>query len=156
MSPEVVLFIIRILSAVFLIGFLGIIAWFIYQDLRLTRTVLEDRRRSHGIIHAARIGADGAGQQLAFPLTPVTSIGRAKTNSVVLEDDYVSSEHALLMLRGQQWWLEDLNSRNGTLLNGARLTEATVISPGDVIVIGNMQLKVDPGSQLVSSVNDQA
>lgn len=151
MSPDVVLFAIRVLSALLLLAFLGFIAWVIYQDLRVTRKVLEDRRRSHGMIHAARNDGDGTGQQLVFPLSPVTSIGRAKTNTVVLEDDYVSSEHALLMLRGHQWWLEDLNSRNGTLLNGVRLTEATVISPGDVIVIGNMQLKVDPFAQLAPS-----
>ena len=146
MSPDVVLFVIRILSALLLILFLGIIAWLIYSDLRLTRAVLDDRRRRHGSIHAARLNEDGSGQQFVFPLSPVTSIGRSSTNTVVLDDDYVSNEHALLMLRGQQWWLEDLNSRNGTLLNGTPLTEATVISPGDVIVIGNMQLKVDPSS----------
>lgn len=144
MPPDVVLFIIRITSAILLVGFMGIIAWLIFQDLRLTRAVLEDRRRSHGTIRATPIESNGSGEQVLFPLTPVTSIGRATTNSVVLEDDYVSGEHALLMLRGQQWWLEDLNSRNGTLLNGARLTEATVISPGDVIVIGNTQLTVEP------------
>lgn len=144
MSPDVLLFAFRILSAIILLGFLGIIAWLVYEDMRLTRAVLEDRRRRHGSIRAARLDQDGEGQQFIFPLTPVTSIGRASTNTVVLEDDYVSNEHALLMLRGQQWWLEDLNSRNGTLLNGARLTEATVVSPGDVIVIGNTQLLVEP------------
>lgn len=146
MSPDVLLFVLRILSATILLLFLGIIAWLIYQDIRLTRAVLEDRRRRHGNIRAARIDQDGDGQQFIFPLTPVTSIGRASTNTVVLEDDYVSNEHALLMLRGQQWWLEDLNSRNGTLLNGAPLTEATVVSPGDVIVIGNTQLRVEPSA----------
>lgn len=144
MSPDVLLFALRILSALILLVFLGIIAWLVYEDMRLTRAVLEDRRRRHGTIRAAHIDQDGEGQQFVFPLTPVTSIGRASTNTVVLEDDYVSNEHALLMLRGQQWWLEDLDSRNGTLLNGARLTEATVVSPGDVIVIGNTQLRVEP------------
>jgi len=144
MSPAVFLFILRIASALLLLLFLGIIAWLIYQDLRATRAVLADRQRKHGSIRAARLDDGVDGQQIVFPLSPVTSIGRAMTNTVVLEDDYVSNEHALLMLRGQHWWLEDLNSRNGTLLNGARLTEATVISPGDVIVIGNMQLMVEP------------
>ncbi|HZD10397.1 MAG TPA: FHA domain-containing protein [Candidatus Binatia bacterium] len=144
MSPDVVLFAIRIISAVLLMLFMAIIAWLIYQDIRATRALLEDRRRAHGSIRAARLDEDGSGEQLVFPLSPVTSIGRANSNTVVLEDDFVSGEHALLMLRGQQWWLEDLNSRNGTLLNGARLTEATVVSPGDVIVIGNVQLKVEP------------
>lgn len=144
MAPDVLLFVIRVLSALLLLGFLGLIAWLIYHDLRVTRAVLQDRRRSHGRIRAFRQGAEEQDEEHLFPLTPMTSIGRASTNSVVLDDDYVSSEHALIMLRGQQWWLEDLNSRNGTLLNGVQLTESTVISAGDVIIIGNMQLKVEP------------
>ncbi len=146
MSPAVFLFVLRIVGAILLLLFLAIIAWLIYQDMRATRAAIADRQRQHGSIRAARLDEDLAAEQIVFPLSPVTSIGRATSNTVVLEDDYVSNEHALLMLRGQQWWLEDLNSRNGTLLNGARLTEATVISPGDVIVIGNMQLKVDPST----------
>jgi hypothetical protein len=145
MSPDVLLFVLRILSAVLLMLFIGIVAWLMYQDLQLTRAVLEDRRRHHGRIRATRMDTeDHNDRQLVFPLSPVTSIGRASTNSIVLEDDYVSNEHALLLLRGQQWWLEDLDSRNGTLLNGVRLTEATVVGPGDVIVIGTMQLRVEP------------
>ncbi len=149
MSPDVVLFIIRLASAALLLAFLGLIAWFIYQELKITRALLEDRRRSHGLIRVSPVAASSPKEQVVFPLNPLTSIGRAGTNSVVLDDDYVSGEHALLMLRGQQWWLEDLNSRNGTLLNGVPMTEATVISPGDVIVIGNMQLLVEPALGLM-------
>lgn len=144
MSPAVLLFILRIVSAILLLLFLGLMAWLMLQDIRLTREVLADRRRHHGRVRATRTDEGGDGAQLVFPLAPVTSIGRANTNSIVLEDDYVSSEHALLLLRGQQWWLEDLDSRNGTLLNGVRLTEATVVGAGDVIAIGNMQLRVEP------------
>lgn len=144
MSPDVVLLLLRIVSTLLLLLFLGVMAWLIFQEMRLTRAVLADRRRHHGRIRATTAEEVGDGQQLVFPLSPVTSIGRASSNSVVLDDDYVSNEHALLHLRGQQWWLEDLNSRNGTLLNGVRLTEATVVGPGDVIVIGNMQLRVEP------------
>jgi pSer/pThr/pTyr-binding forkhead associated (FHA) protein len=118
--------------------------WLIFQDMRLTRAVLADRRRHHGRIRAKPVPEEGDEPQLVFPLSPVTSIGRASSNSVVLDDDYVSNAHALLLLRGQQWWLEDLNSRNGTLVNGVRLTESTVVGPGDVIIIGNMQLRVEP------------
>ena len=144
MSPDVLLFVLRVLSALLLLLFIGVIAWLMYQDLRLTRAMLADRRRHHGRIRATRMDTEDNGRQLVFPLSPVTSIGRASTNSIVLEDDYVSNEHALLLLRGQQWWLEDLDSRNGTLLNGVPLTEATVVGPGDVIVIGTMQLRVEP------------
>ena len=79
----------------------------------------------------------------AFPLHPLTSIGRAQSATIVIDDSYVSQEHALLTARGGQWWLEDLSSRNGTLLNGVLLAETAVVSSGDIITIGSVQLKVE-------------
>jgi pSer/pThr/pTyr-binding forkhead associated (FHA) protein len=52
----------------------------------------------------------------------------------------------LLSLRGSQWWLEDLNSRNGTLLNDSPLETPTVVTMGDVVTIGNTQFKLEPGN----------
>lgn len=144
MTPDIVLLLLRLLSAALLLLFLATIAWLVYQDMRTVRLALADRKRNYGTLRVIAADGDRRLPEREFPLSPVTSIGRAPSNTVVLEDDYVSSEHALLMLRGQQWWLEDLNSRNGTLLNGSALSEATVISPGDVITIGNTTLKIEP------------
>ncbi|MFO7663932.1 MAG: FHA domain-containing protein [Chloroflexota bacterium] len=81
-----------------------------------------------------------------FELSPVTTIGRNARNTIVLDDSYVSGEHALLVWRDAQWWLEDQNSRNGTLLNDTPINEAVVISPGDILTIGNIQLKLEDPS----------
>ena len=62
---------------------------------------------------------------------------------MVLNNGYASGEHALLSWRGGQWWLEDLGSRNGTLLNEAPLTDTAVVSAGDVISVGGTQLKLE-------------
>jgi putative membrane protein len=78
-----------------------------------------------------------------FPLLPITTIGRASSNTIVLDNGYVSTEHVLITRRGDQWWLEDMGSRNGTLLNGVELGESAVISVGDVIGIGQTQFKVE-------------
>ena len=81
-----------------------------------------------------------------YELTPITTVGRNSRNSIVLHESYVSSEHALLAWRDGQWWLEDLGSRNGTVLNDAPLSDPTVISAGDVLTIGGVQLKLElPG-----------
>ncbi len=138
MSLPVLLFILRLLGAALLLAFLAVIAWLIYQDLRVVARAAAAQERPHGMLRQL----DGDAGPL-FPLAPVTSIGRAPGNTIVLEDDYVSNEHALLMLRGRQWWVEDLNSRNGTLLNGERLHGATIISAGDVLTIGGSQLKLE-------------
>lgn len=143
MDPAVVLLILRLLGALILLLFLGAIAWLIYQEIGVTRAALAERHHQFGAIRVLSEDGNGAGSEAVYPLAAVTSIGRAASNTIVLEDDYVSNEHALLMLRGQQWWVEDLNSRNGTLLNGMRLSDTTVISPGDVITIGNTRLKME-------------
>jgi pSer/pThr/pTyr-binding forkhead associated (FHA) protein len=119
-----------------------LIVWFIYQDMQATAAQLINRQRQRGVL---RVIASDAQPELVgreFPLLLVTSIGRAAHSAIVLDDGYASSEHALVSLRGRQWQLEDLGSRNGTLLNGVKLEGAAVVSSGDVIAIGDTQLKL--------------
>jgi pSer/pThr/pTyr-binding forkhead associated (FHA) protein len=143
MDPAVILLLLRLLSAALLLGFLGLIAWLIYQDVRLTKAVLARQQQVSG---ALRVVASESGEPAVdtlYSLTPITSIGRAKSSTIVLDEGYVSTKHALLVQRGGQWWLEDLGSRNGTLLNGVELAETAVVSAGDVITIGGTALKVE-------------
>lgn len=144
MNPELILFLLRLASAGLLLAFLGVIGWLIYQDMRVTAALIGEQGQQRGYLRVIVDGADGdlAGRQ--FPLLAVTSIGRAATNTVVLDDTYASGEHALLVRRGGQWWLEDLGSRNGTLLNELPLRESAVVSAGDVITIGGTKLKIEP------------
>ena len=60
-----------------------------------------------------------------------------------MQDDYASGRHARLFPQGSRWFLEDLNSTNGTFVNGERLTRATPIEPGDDFRVGGttMQLR---------------
>jgi hypothetical protein len=146
MDPAITLLLLRLLGAALLLLFFILIAWLIYRDMRAMSATLAEREKNFGAVRVVSSNGEGPSPEVVYPLLPVTSIGRAISNTIVLEDDYVSNEHALLMLRGQQWWIEDLNSRNGTLLNGVHLGESTVVSAGDVITIGSTQLKVEPGA----------
>jgi hypothetical protein len=123
----------------FLIG-LFVVIW---RDLKIAAAESAARGRTYGRLVV--IAADGTGlpEGTAFPLQPITSLGRAPTNTVTIPDGYASGEHALLSLRGNQWWLEDLGSRNGTLLNGNPIGEPVVTSGGDIVGIGRVQLKVE-------------
>ena len=151
MDLAVLLLLLRLLGALLLFAFLGLIAWLIYQDIRAASAEVAERERQHGVLRTVREEeGEGSDSEAIFPLLPVTSIGRASGNTVVLTDDYVSNEHALLMLRGQQWWVEDLNSRNGTFLNGVPLHEPTIVSPGDLLTIGRTELKVEPAMPVAS------
>jgi hypothetical protein len=143
MAPELLVFLLRLISAALLLAFLGVIAWLIYQDVRLTAALLSDRQRHHGHLQLLSSSSPLLKPGARFPLLPVTSIGRAASNNVVIDDHYASAEHALLSLRGRQWWLEDLGSRNGTLLNELPLEDAAVVTSGDVITIGDARLKIE-------------
>lgn len=143
MDPPILLFLLRLLSAALLLAFFGAIAWLMLQDLQVTREALLDEGRDHGNLRVIANQDSAPPLETTFPLLPVTSIGRAQGNNVVLANGFTSGEHALITRRGQQWWLEDLGSRNGTFLNEHPLEEPTVISSGDIIAIGGVQLKVE-------------
>jgi adenylate cyclase len=72
-----------------------------------------------------------------FPIIVTCSIGRSSTNQIVLVDDRVSRRHAFVHTQEQnQHWLVDLGSSNGTLLNGRRVSQPTMLRHGDRLEIG--------------------
>ena len=68
------------------------------------------------------------------------TIGRAPTNQIVIKDERCSRYHAEVFSSQGQWTLRDLDSRNGTLLNGQRVTGDITLAEGDVIRIANCQM----------------
>jgi hypothetical protein len=70
------------------------------------------------------------------------SLGRSRGSDVVLSDPEVSRRHAQLRFRDGKWILEDLQSRNGTTVNGVRVGRCE-LRPGDRLVIGGHELEVD-------------
>ena len=63
-------------------------------------------------------------------------IGRGNDAAIRLDDDYVSTRHARIARSGEQWYVEDLGSTNGTYIGTSRITQATAISLGTQIRIG--------------------
>ena len=78
------------------------------------------------------------GQRYTLPPGQV-SLGRGLDNQVVLEDSRVSRNHAEIFLRGSEWHLRDLNSTNGTYVNGYGVKERALES-GDRISLGGVEL----------------
>jgi serine/threonine-protein kinase len=66
-----------------------------------------------------------------------TAIGRTQGNDVVLPDPTVSRHHARLMFRNGQWYLEDLNSSNGTYVNNIRINRPAPLMEGDELRFGD-------------------
>jgi Nif-specific regulatory protein len=83
---------------------------------------------------------DGFGD--VFPLTPGQryTLGRATTNRIVLKDDLCSREHAEVFHVDGHWEVRDLNSLNGTRLNGERLDQEEELAPNDLVHLGKTDL----------------
>jgi pSer/pThr/pTyr-binding forkhead associated (FHA) protein len=75
------------------------------------------------------------GTELALGRDPVT-IGRSSESGLVIRDDYTSTHHARLLLWNDEWMIQDLDSTNGTFLDGKRVTVPTQIPLDTPIKIG--------------------
>ena len=73
-----------------------------------------------------------------------TRLGRGGENTIRLDgDEFVSTRHARLEPRPDGLWVEDVGSTNGTFVNGARVTTARLLAPGDIVRIGQTDLQVE-------------
>jgi pSer/pThr/pTyr-binding forkhead associated (FHA) protein len=76
-----------------------------------------------------------AGLELPLGNEPLT-IGRSSESGLVIRDDYTSSHHARLVLWGEQWMIQDLDSTNGTWHDGARVAAPVPVTIGAPIKVG--------------------
>ena len=84
-----------------------------------------------------------SGEQTSHDLVDETvTIGRSPENSIHLEDVSVSGRHAELMLVGENCYLKDLNSTNGTLVNGEPVTSVQ-LRAGDRIRFGKVEARYE-------------
>lgn len=72
-----------------------------------------------------------------------TLLGRSPYCSIVLEDARVSRQHAAIRLTSEGLSIQDLGSRNGTLVNGTALRGPRCLQPGDVVQIGSQRLEIE-------------
>lgn len=80
---------------------------------------------------------------MSFPLDAITSLGRDVNNSIVIDDPFASTEHAVLTFRGRDWYIEDLESTNGTYLNGNRVDGVSPVGFGDELQVGQVRMRLD-------------
>jgi pSer/pThr/pTyr-binding forkhead associated (FHA) protein len=69
-------------------------------------------------------------------------IGRGSDAGIKLDDDYVSTRHARIAASGDQWFVEDLGSTNGTYIGTVRITQPTTITLGTQVRIGKTILEL--------------
>jgi hypothetical protein len=144
-------------------GFLAVLYLFV---LVIARSALKDLRRTVAPapdatgFHAAPAFADeprgadgwlvverggGLERDQRFDLIGGLSIGRSKESDVRIDDRYASSLHARVFSRGERFYVEDMNSTNGTLLNGATLQGEAELVDGDNVQIGDTVFRFEVG-----------
>ena len=132
--------VIRLLFLALLYVFLFRIARALVGDLR---AAARERGAELGrlVVVSAPSGEPEEGTSLA--LDAIATIGRDVNNAIVVEDQFVSAEHAILTFRGRAWYVEDLGSTNGTFVNGSPVTEVIPLGYGDVIQVGQVRLRLE-------------
>lgn len=100
------------------------------------------RPKRRELQHLAVIAGNQTGTRVELP--GALLLGRATDSGFDIDDDYASSHHARLYPQDDGTWvIEDLQSTNGTYVNGSRITEPTLVGAKDVIRIGRTQLKLE-------------
>jgi len=130
----VVVLVLRALLTISLYAFLGWAFISLWRDIKQQADLLASRK-----IPAISLTIDhgAVGQQVRhFSLSEI-SVGRDPACECPVEDAAISARHALLRFHHNQWWLEDLNSANGILLNQEKLSVPTVVMSGDEFICGN-------------------
>jgi len=82
-----------------------------------------------------------------FEVVSEVTLGRSPSCEIPVDDDKVSRRHARIFLREGQARLQDLGSRNGTLLNGERIQGEALLLPGDRVQVGETVALFEPAAQ---------
>ena len=134
-------------------GFLALLWLFVLFALRVVRSDLyaaaglrslvpggRDTARRRGRVARQLVVTGGAlaGTRISLDARPIL-IGRADDSTLVLDDDYASTRHARIAMQGDEWYVEDLGSTNGTTVNGNPV-QTWQLNDGDVIRVGHSSL----------------
>jgi hypothetical protein len=137
----IILLVVRIVLALLLYAFIGFALFTLLRDLKKQGDLLA-ARQPPTLTLTNHLEDGGKSQRY---IKPVVILGREPGCDFSLDDQTVSSQHARLTYRKQQWWLEDLASTNGTFLNGEAVTTAVVITQGDELRLGLVGVQIEIG-----------
>ena len=98
-------------------------------------------RRRGSPTHVAVVEGSNAGERADLAQAPIL-IGRGPDAAIRLDDDYVSTRHTRIASSGDQWFVEDLGSTNGTYVGAARISQPTTLTLGTQVRIGKTVLEL--------------
>lgn len=132
-----------LLRVAFLVA-IYVVLWIIVRALlRDLRSAARDPAGSLGRLVVVATAGDEPAIGAVYPLDAVTTIGRDLGCSIVVDDPFASAQHAALTYRGRAWYLEDLGSTNGTLLNGQPVSGPAPLGFGDIVGVGELAFRLE-------------
>lgn len=136
---SIILLLIRFAMAVALYVFLGWAIYTLWRDINRQSELIAQRQ-----IPKLTLSFQVEGEVFSQGFqVPELVIGREKICDLILDEKTVSAEHARLSYHHGNWWVMDLDSRNGTYLNDEMLSTQIVLTSGDEIQLGQVILRVD-------------
>jgi pSer/pThr/pTyr-binding forkhead associated (FHA) protein len=109
---------------------------------RRTRSKVKPPKPRKGVPTQVVIVEGGnKGETVSLDAAPLL-IGRGNDAAIRLDDDYVSTRHARIAVSGEQWFVEDLGSTNGTYVGTSRITQPTALQLGTQVRIGKTILEL--------------
>lgn len=130
----------RLLFLLLLYLFLARVIRALLRDLRAAARETVDRPGRLVVLELPS-GEPEAGR--SFGLDVITPLGRDVNNAIVIDDPFASAEHAVLTYRGRSWFLEDLDSTNGSFINGQAIDGVAALSFGDEVQIGQVRFRLE-------------
>jgi hypothetical protein len=109
-------------------------------DMRLTKKSEASLDYALEVIEAPDLSGIAVGT--VFPVREETSIGRGKNNQIVINDPFISSKHAVVILENDDLVIKDLNSTNGIILNSEIIENSSELRDGDVLEIGRIIFRI--------------
>ena len=153
-AVETALLVLKIAFLVLLYLFIWRIVRAASRDLRLPQESFVLRAegavpQSGGGLHTGRLvvlksPALDEGRGIVLNSAPLT-VGRGDQNDIELgEDDFASARHARFEPRQDGVWIADMGSTNGTYVNGLQLERPRQLAPGDIVRVGQTDLRYEP------------
>lgn len=146
MSFAVVVLIARIALVLALYGFLFLVVRAMYRDLRSSARAAGSApatRAAPGIPQVVVLSVGQTSYRVGqrFPLRNPTMLGRDPACDIPVEDEFVSGHHLKIVTDNGRWVAQDLQSTNGSRLNGVRLRGSAPLKPGDILDLGRLRLR---------------
>ncbi|WP_315111144.1 FHA domain-containing protein [Clostridium intestinale] len=142
----------KLIGVVFAILFIVVLYIIIYYALKIMYKDVKGGNRTKGssnkekLAYGLEVVSEGQNSNLKkgslIHVRNTVTIGRKDDNSIILSDTFVSGNHAKLYVRNNEFYLEDLDSTNGTYINNQKLQGRMKLKMNDEIKIGTVVFKV--------------